>query len=156
MKTTIPGVIVKKLTKFSDNRGWLSECFRQDELNRENYPVMSYAVMTKPSMVRGPHEHIEQTDFFCFTDSTKFKIYLWDNRKKSPAFGRKMNITIGTNGPEMLIIPPGVVHAIKNIGDRPASIINYPDRLYGGWGKKFKVDEIRHEDDPKSSFKIGD
>ena len=25
-------------------------------------------------------------------------------------------------------------------------VLNYPDKLYRGWGKKEEVDEIRHED----------
>jgi dTDP-4-dehydrorhamnose 3,5-epimerase len=31
--------------------------------------------------------------------------------------------------------------------------LNFPDRLYAGWGKKEPVDEIRHEDQ-ESEFKL--
>jgi hypothetical protein len=34
--------------------------------------------------------------------------------------------------------------------------MNFPDRLYKGPGKKEVVDEIRHEDNPRSGFAIDD
>jgi dTDP-4-dehydrorhamnose 3,5-epimerase len=43
-------------------------------------------------------------------------------------------------------VPPGVVHGYINISDRDGMVLNYPDKLYKGWGKKEEVDEIRHED----------
>jgi dTDP-4-dehydrorhamnose 3,5-epimerase len=45
-----------------------------------------------------------------------------------------------------VVVPPGVVHGYKNISDRDGMVLNYPDKLYKGWGKKEEVDEIRHED----------
>jgi dTDP-4-dehydrorhamnose 3,5-epimerase len=42
-------------------------------------------------------------------------------------------------------IPPGVVHAYRNVGTVPGLVFNAPNRLYAGHGKKEPVDEIRHE-----------
>ena len=56
-------VEIKKLSVFEDQRGWLAEILRDDESGFR--PVMSYLSMTKPGLVRGPHEHVEQTDYFC-------------------------------------------------------------------------------------------
>lgn len=55
-----------------------------------------------------------------------------------------------------VVIPPGVVHAYKNIGSVDGVVMNFPDRLYAGPGRTEPVDEIRHEDDPESPFKIDD
>ena len=37
-------------------------------------------------------------------------------------------------------------HAYRNVGETDATVLNFPDRLYAGWGKKEPVDEIRHEE----------
>ncbi len=37
----IEGVVVRDLKKFVDERGWLSELFRHDELEEEFYPAMA-------------------------------------------------------------------------------------------------------------------
>jgi dTDP-4-dehydrorhamnose 3,5-epimerase len=47
-----------------------------------------------------------------------------------------------------------VVHAYKNVGAAPALVINLPDRLYKGPERREPVDEIRHEDNPHSLFKV--
>ena len=40
-------------------------------------------------------------------------------------------------------IPPGVVHAYRNVGTIPGLVFNSPNRLYAGYGKREPVDEIR-------------
>ena len=46
----------------------------------------------------------------------------------------------------MVVVPPGVVHSYRNLSERPGLVFNFPNRLYGGTGKCYPVDEIRHED----------
>jgi dTDP-4-dehydrorhamnose 3,5-epimerase len=150
----IEGVEIKKLKKFNDDRGWLMETFRVDELEEKNVPVMSYVSMTKPGVKRGPHEHKEQTDIFVFIGPGEFELYLWDNRKDSKTFGEYFKETFGQNNPASIVVPQGVVHGYKNISDKDAWCLNYPNRLYMGINKQEEVDEIRHEDDEESEFKI--
>lgn len=149
----IDGIIIKDLIKNEDNRGWLIELFRKDMIDDNNFPEMSYISMTRPGVVRGPHEHLEQTDCFCFLGST-FKLLLWDNREESATYKNKMSLNIGKNVYKLIIVPPRIVHAYKNIGNKPGFVINLPNRLYAGWGKKEKVDEIRYEDNLNSPFKV--
>lgn len=112
---------------------------------------MSYISMTHPGIARGPHEHLEQTDYFCLLGS--FRVYLWDNRKESNTFKERM--VLETRGkPFVVMIPPRVVHAYKNVGMQDALVINLPDRLYRGKGKELPVDEVRYEDDPDSPFRM--
>lgn len=151
---TIDGVIIKGMRLYKDERGYLSEGFRHDEIDKSLYPAMSYISITHPGIARGPHEHIEQTDFFCFPGPSTFELCLWDNRKNSPTYRENITVKVGENNPTIAIIPPGVVHAYKNIGDSEGLVINFPNRLFAGWNKKEKVDEIRHENDADSLFKI--
>ena len=156
MNCPIEGVIIKKLQTFNDKRGWLVELFRNDELRAENIPAMAYVSLTFPGVARGPHEHIDQADYFCFLGPSTFRIYLWDNRPKSPTYGMDWRIDAGENQQLSLMVPAGVVHAYKNIGDQDGIVYNAPNRLYAGQGKSHPVDEIRHEDDPSGKFSIID
>jgi dTDP-4-dehydrorhamnose 3,5-epimerase len=142
----IEGVIIKVLKKYSDDRGYLIETFRKDELPDNLLPKMSYISYTRPGIARGPHEHKEQTDIFCFIGPGNFKIKLWDNRKDSQTYGNSMELTGGEEQLITVIVPPGVVHGYKNISDKDGMALNYPDKLFRGWHKIEEVDEIRHED----------
>ena len=148
----IKDVIIKNLNKYEDERGWLTEIYRNDEMNYQ--PVMSYISVTKPGVSRGPHEHKSQRDFFVFVGPGNFALYLWDNRKDSETFEQKQILEVGEKNPVAVIVPPGIVHGYKCISDIPAYSVNLPDKLYKGEFKKEEVDEIRWEKDPNSPFKI--
>lgn len=148
----IPGVLFQPLSVHTDARGWLCELFRQDELASEFHPAMAYISETSPGITRGPHEHVHQMDDFCFLGP--FQVDLWDNRPSSPTFGVHETITPEAGQWLQVIIPPGIVHAYKNVGTAPALVINLPNRLYKGPGRREPVDEIRHENDPRSPFQI--
>ncbi len=150
----IDDVVVKELPKFSDDRGWLMEVFRHDELDEEYFPVMTYISMTKSGVVRGPHEHVDQADYFCFAGPSDFKLYLWDGREASPTYKNRMVLVAGVSKPTAVIVPKGVVHAYKNIGDDGGLVINCPNRLFMGQGKAEPVDEIRHEELENSPYII--
>jgi dTDP-4-dehydrorhamnose 3,5-epimerase len=150
----IEGIIWKPLTIWKDKRGWLCELFRHDELPEEFHPVMCYISMTEAGIARGPHEHVDQADYFCFIGPSNFKVYLWDNRPSSPTFGNKEVKVVGETSPFALVVPAGVVHAYQNVGQVQGIVFNAPNRLYKGEGKKEPVDEIRHEDQAGSPFRL--
>jgi dTDP-4-dehydrorhamnose 3,5-epimerase len=144
----LEGVIIRELGVYTDERGWLVEIFRNDDTAYR--PAMSYMSMTRPGVARGPHEHMDQTDLFCFFGN--FRLFLWDNRKGSSTFGKKMIIDFDGR-PHIAIVPPGVVHAYKNVGQSESFVLNLPDRLFKGEGRAFPVDEVRYEHDPDSPFR---
>lgn len=148
------GVLYRSLCRHEDGRGWLVELYREDEVSDFIVPVMSYISMTLPGVVRGPHEHRFQTDYFSFIGPGDFEIFLWDARVYSPTYGVHTKTACGESNPCAIMVPPGVVHAYRNVGDVPGWVLNSPDRLYAGWGKSGDVDEIRHEIDPNSPFKL--
>ena len=150
----IRDVVVRSLRKFGDARGWLTELFRQDELTSEFFPVMAYISSTKPGVTRGPHEHVDQADLFYFLGPSNFKLRMWDNRPGSASFGRMMTLSAGADDPKSVLIPKGVVHAYQNVGTVDGIVINCPNRLYMGTGRFEAVDEIRHEDDPQTIFRM--
>ena len=150
----IEGVIVRPYKKNVDHRGWLVELFRIDELDAGLRPAMAYFSCTIPGIARGPHEHVHQTDFFGFIGPSTFKVYLWDARKSSPTYENKMTFLAGEKEPSAVIIPPGVVHAYRNVGATDGWVFNAPNQLYAGINKKEPVDEIRHENITDSPYKL--
>jgi dTDP-4-dehydrorhamnose 3,5-epimerase len=118
----IDGVIWKPLTFWKDQRGWLCELFRHDELAEEFHPVMAYISMTERG-ARGPHEHVDQADYFCFIGPSNFKVYLW-------TIGRTQ-LHLATRGKDRrrigsfaLLVPAGVVHAYQNVGQVEGIVFN--------------------------------
>jgi dTDP-4-dehydrorhamnose 3,5-epimerase len=150
----IDGVLCYPLKRYEDARGWLVELFRYDEIPPVNYPQMAYVSMTLPGVVRGPHEHRFQYDLFCFLGPSDFRLYLWDNREISPTYRVRQVLVVGESRPMAVIVPPGVVHAYRNIGSVPGWVFNAPNQLYAGWKRSQTVDEIRHENRPDSPFRV--
>ena len=148
--TELEGVIIKPIRRFTDPRGWLTELYRDDELPAGFSPAMGYISVTHAGHSRGPHEHRDQSDGFCFL-SGMFRLTLWENRPDREK--RKEVLEVGEANPVFVTVPPGIVHAYQNIGPSDAFVLNFPDRLYGGRNKREPVDEIRHED-IDSEFKL--
>lgn len=153
-KTDIDGVLVGQTVKHHDHRGWLTELFRSDELPEGFHPAMCYLSMTVPGGVRGPHEHQSQCDCLIFPGPGRFKVFLWDNRQDSITWGKQVTLESNESDTLIIIIPPGIVHGYKNIGIGEGLVVNAPNRLYGGNARKDPIDEIRHESNPGSPFKI--
>ncbi len=152
----IKDVVVRDLHKFNDDRGWLSELFRHDELDPEFFPEMAYTSSTMAGVTRGPHEHVDQADMFCFLGPSNFKLRMWDNRTDSPTYRSVMTLIVGADNPKSVVIPKGVVHAYQNIGKVDGIVINCPNQLYMGDGRREPIDEIRHEDDHDTIFRMDD
>lgn len=150
----VHGVEVRPLNRHRDDRGWLIEIFRCDELIAELIPAMSYISETLPGVARGPHEHLDQIDYFGFLGPSTFELYLWDNRPDSATYSTRQIVLAGEQMPCVVIVPERVVHAYRNIGTQPGWVINCPNRLYAGRGRKEAIDEIRYEGDPDSPFRI--
>lgn len=148
----IDNVVIKNLEKYSDERGWLSEIYRYDEIKYQ--PAMGYISLTQPGVVRGPHEHRQQSDCFVFIGPGDFELHLWDRQENSSTKGEYFKITVGSSNPVMVIVPPGVVHGYKCISQEPAYSLNLPDKLYKGQGKQEEIDEIRWEQDLNSPYQI--
>jgi dTDP-4-dehydrorhamnose 3,5-epimerase len=152
----IQGVVVRDLRKFVDERGWLAELFRHDELEEEFHPQMAYISQSEPQVQRGPHEHADQADFFCFIGPSNFKMRLWDNRPHSETYRNVMTLFSGEDNPKSVLVPKGVVHVYRNVGHNVGIVMNFPNRLFKGMSRSEAIDEIRHEDDPNTIFRLDD
>jgi dTDP-4-dehydrorhamnose 3,5-epimerase len=156
-QSSLDTVIITRLSKHADPRGWLTEIWRTDELAPEWHPAMGYVSLTRAGVVRGPHEHVEQADLFVFL-SGEFKVHLWSQSWSTGVRNgetlSRMVIDVGEHNPCSILVPPGIIHAYQNVGATDAIVLNFPNRLYGGAGRCEVVDEIRHEDDGNNRYAL--
>ena len=123
---------------------------------KSSFPVMSYISSTDPGITRGPHEHVDQADLFCFLARQLLScgcgtIASLGNLQLRPILSLLVRII------RIRCCSPGVVHAYQNVGETEGIVINCPNRLYMGDSKGRKNDdEIRHEDDPETIYRVDD
>lgn len=135
-------LIIDELVKINDNRGWLTELWRSDDeiVSPEDNPVQCYSSLTYPYVMRGPHEHVNQTDFFVTTHHEM--MYEFFDMKTKEFFKYRTR----PNEITRLKVSPGVVHGYRNIGKNNTITHNFTSSLFGGYRRQEEVDEIRHEE----------
>ena len=126
----IEGVVIKDLTVFSDERGFLLEVMRlDDEEVKASHIKQIIASYSYPGMIKGWHLHrIQEDHLVCVTGSVKLALY--DYREKSSTFKVMNEIFMGERHPRTVFIPPGVFHGTKNVGQEISVVIGMPSLFY--------------------------
>lgn len=150
----LPGVRVEALPVFKDARGSLHELFRVDEIPAGFKPLMACSSWSHPGVTRGPHQHVEQDDYFTFAGPSDFSVYLWDDRLGAAGAAKGWLINTGEQMPSRIHVPRGVVHAYRNAGKCPGLVVTVTSLLFKGMGRHDPVDEIRHELDSNSPYRL--
>lgn len=150
----LPDVRIEALPVFKDARGSLHELFRVDEIPAGFKPVMACSSWSPPGVARGPHQHVAQDDYFTFAGPSEFCVYLWDDRPGGAKDARGWMIHTGEKSPSRIYVPRGVVHAYHNIGKAPGLVVTVTSLLFKGEGRREPVDEIRHELNPNSPYRL--
>ena len=107
--TDLPeGVVYHTLTTHRDERGWLSEIFRQ-EWPTGVAPVQWNAVRSEAGVLRGVHVHVRHTDHIAMLQG-RASFGLHDLRPASSTYGWAGLVEMSDEQPATLTIPPGVAH----------------------------------------------
>ncbi|MCK4497211.1 MAG: dTDP-4-dehydrorhamnose 3,5-epimerase family protein [Candidatus Aenigmarchaeota archaeon] len=129
----IDGIEVKRLEKIKtkdlkgNENGWLVDVLRAtDSIKKDgNNFSQIYITTAFPDMVKGFHWHKKKTDIF-FVVSGTAKLVLIDGREDSPTKGMVNEFVMGEEGEMILVlVPPYVKHAFKNIGKDIVYMLNY-------------------------------
>lgn len=115
---------------------------------------MACSSWSLPGVQRGPHEHVEQDDYFSFAGPSDFDVALWDARLGAAGPQRGWLIRTGVRMPSRIFIPRGVVHGYRNVGNVPGLVVTVVSWLFRGEGRIGPVDEIRHECEPGTPYRI--
>jgi dTDP-4-dehydrorhamnose 3,5-epimerase-like enzyme len=104
---TLPGVVLRQLTTHVDERGCLTEFFRDSwgSPSMCQWTALSLGIRT----IRGPSVHRKHTDAVAVV-AGMMRIGFRDLREKSPMFRRAFELTLAAPQPMLVIIPPGVMH----------------------------------------------
>lgn len=125
----IEGVKVKKLANMCDDRGTVCEIFRFDWMVSEEPIAYIYQTSTYPGRVKAWHVHRYHTDRI-FVVTGMLQIAMFDDRADSPTTGRINEFFLGELNRGLLVIPPGVYHGWKNIGEKESVVLNLPTEPY--------------------------
>lgn len=103
-------VIIKKLTTHRDDRGAVTEFFREEWLLNESKPVQFNLTSSKQYTLRGMHLHLEHTDYLVAVQGV-IEVILLDLRKNSQTYKQAKKVLLNAECLSLLIIPPRVAHA---------------------------------------------
>tara|TARA_S200000501_G_C20655706_1_gene669563 strand:+ start:324 stop:839 length:516 start_codon:yes stop_codon:yes gene_type:complete len=147
LKTKITGPKIIKSKIFKDNRGFLRETFRNNLLNKINFPfdVMSFS---KKNVLRGLHIQIKnpQAKIITVTHGKIFDVAV-DLRKKSKNFGKYFSIIISDKSDFSFYIPKGFAHGFICLSDK--CTVNYKCSDY----RNSKFERTLAWNDPKLKIK---
>lgn len=124
----IEGVISKKLTKHSDDRGFFAEVVRDDDHLLSHFGQLSWST-SYPGVIKAFHYHEEQDDLWFFP-SGNAQVVLYDLREHSSTKGETNVYYMGENNPIILLIPKGVAHGYRVLGEKSATVVYCTTKSY--------------------------
>lgn len=125
----IEGVRIRQAITHPDDRGDLCEVYNTAWDFDDGPMVYSYFASIRPGKTKGWVKHLLQTDRL-FMALGSFRVVLYDDRLDSPTY-QKLNVLHFSDRKRGLVrIPPGVFHAVQNVGHEDAHFINLPTRAY--------------------------
>ncbi|VVB63245.1 dTDP-4-dehydrorhamnose 3,5-epimerase [uncultured archaeon] len=122
----LPGIIVRPLKRFADERGFFTEIMRRDWLDVfEDDACQANMSISYPETVRAWHKHEKgQIDRFLVIEGA-LKICAYDDKT------RELNEVVSTGENLQVVRVPGHYwHGFKVVGNRPATLVYFVNRLY--------------------------
>jgi dTDP-4-dehydrorhamnose 3,5-epimerase-like enzyme len=135
----IDGVVLRALRVNRDPRGTLTELLRVDwpDVYGDEAPFAQvYASTTAPGIARDEdrwHVHQNQTDrFYCLAG--RIVVAIAAGRPASSPRDALLLVELAATpdapAPLLVTIPPGTLHGFVVTSDTPATLLNFPNRLY--------------------------
>lgn len=124
----IDGVVVKELKRFCDERGYFLEVLRDDDELLEGFGQTSFT-MSYPGVIKAFHWHRRQDDLW-FVASGTAQVVLHDLRAESATAGTTQVIYAGEDNPVLVLIPRGVAHGYRVLGEKPLGLFYHTNLSY--------------------------
>jgi dTDP-4-dehydrorhamnose 3,5-epimerase len=128
----IEGVRIEPFALWPDDRGYFLEIGRFGQGLLARYPHASSqvsAALSYPGTIKAFHIHKFQTDVWAPAQGM-FQVALVDLRTDSRTHGVRNTLYVGSLRPWRILIPPGVAHGYKVVGESPGMLIYATDRFY--------------------------
>lgn len=125
----IDGVVTRSISNVLTDNGTLTEIWRADWALDDRPVGQVFQRHLQIGYESGWHCHAGATDrLFCAVGTVKVGLY--DSRIDSPTHRNSLILRLGAGRPALVVVPPGVWHAVRNIGDGPAVFVNVTDVAY--------------------------
>lgn len=142
----IDGVTVATLRRQVNEAGALQEIWRNDD-PFSAVARQVYTTLTNPGVIKAWYVHGHQTDQIAPL-AGKVRLVLWDARGGEVAAPPSV-IDLDADAPQLVRIPPGIVHGFQARGEASATLLHVNDRAFD-WSM---TDEVRRPlDDPALPF----
>lgn len=131
-KDLIDGVRVQPVSVYPDDRGYFLEIHRMGRGLASQFSADTTQIscaLNYAGAVKAFHYHLLQTDCWMPVKGL-LQVALADLRTGSPTFGLRNTMYLGPLRSWQLLIPPGVAHGYKVIGQDDAMLVYLTDRFY--------------------------
>jgi dTDP-4-dehydrorhamnose 3,5-epimerase len=125
----IEGLLFHEIRNVVTERSIVRELYRKDWRLHDREIRHMISVTCWPQQIMGWHKHLLQTDHVFVVHGT-FKAVLYDDRDDSRTRGTVHVMQLSDMRPGVLLIPPGIWHAFRNLTPDVGILINYFDREY--------------------------
>src|SRR6184192_2809662 len=122
--STIDGVRVVELARHADDGGAMTELARLTDGRAAG--LGDYSEMA-PGAIKAFHLHTRQTDVWFVPPSDRMLVVLLDVRKGSHTANARQRVVLGHGASRLLVIPPGVAHGVRNLGETTGRIVYLTD-----------------------------
>ena len=113
---------IKELNIHSDERGWLVEMLKRNELKEDIKQI--YVATIKPGCTRGNHYHLKRIEWF-FVAGEKAELYLEDLETK-----KIICLKLSSKKPRVVTVFPKIAHAVKNSGKETVYLVSAQNTIY--------------------------
>ena len=132
----LAGVLIKELKVWKDKPdlkqdvepGLFAEILRDDDEMLKRFGQSNFITAPRGT-IKAFHWHKDQDDLWFFANS-KVGVVLYDRRDDSPTKGQTEVIYSGVDDYKLILIPQGVVHGYKVIGDETNILIYHVTKAY--------------------------
>lgn len=124
----IEGVKEKNLNLHHDDRGYFAEIIRDDEKLLKRFGQASIT-KTYPGVIKAFHWHKKQDDIW-FAVSGNIQVVLYDRRPRSKTKGETQIFYLGEDNARIVLIPKGVAHGYRVLGNKPATLVYFTTHTY--------------------------
>ena len=124
----IKGVTIEELITHSDDRGYFREILKDNENLLTKFGQTSIT-KTYPGVIKAFHYHEKQDDLWYVADGMA-QVVLHDLRKNSESYKQTQVIYAGEDNPILILIPIGVAHGYRVLGDKPVMLFYHTTESY--------------------------
>jgi dTDP-4-dehydrorhamnose 3,5-epimerase len=123
------GMVVRDLVTHVDGRGSVCELYDLRWGVNADPVVFSYLFTIRPGAAKGWGIHREHEDRYAFL-SGELELAFFDAREDSATAGQESRLVLTAYDRKLLVIPRGVWHAERNVGQVDVQVVNFPTIPY--------------------------